>query len=299
MSRKAAGPWPRSRGRARGHDGRQSTTVNLHQLLATCWNPTGPHLIDEWASRPTGTRSRVILQSSVKCGGTGRCRLIKPPCRRDDASTGGSRLACGPVRTTCYDLGGSGPIGVYWDCSHSAGVVPHRSGRRNRLAIGCGYKYLNGGPGAVGWLTSALVGDCSPGWPAGSGRTRRSSSRWRRSSTGGRAGRFRSGRPQSQSGPAARFLELVAGRIGHPRKSHSRQRRPVVTPDLRRQGRHAAACAAAATDTLPPGGRQPVAALRARGVIPDFRPPTCCGSPRVRSHRSPSARPRSMCSKTS
>src|SRR5262249_22191338 len=44
-------------------------------------------------------------------------------------------------------------VQVFWDCSHSVGAVEHGfSDEEIEFAFGCTYKYLNGGPGAVGWL---------------------------------------------------------------------------------------------------------------------------------------------------
>jgi len=282
----------------------QSTTVNLHQLLATYYDPLGPRpriLIDEWCF----PSDRYAIESHLRLRGRdSQSDLVIVPCREEildeseliSAMADGIGLAVLPSVTyragqlldmrdltiAARELGTT----ILWDCSHSAGVIEHRFWKDEiDLAFGCGYKYLNGGPGAVGWLyVHPWLRERLPGLAGwfGSDPARQ----FEMSATfhpAADAGRFLIGTPHIFSlAPILGSLELI-DRAGVPAlwaKSLMQTQFLQVEIDTR--------LAQFGARTITPledgrrGGHITLAhpeagnlshALRARGVIPDFRPP--------------------------
>jgi kynureninase len=133
-----------------------STSVNLFKLLVAGHRlrpsrrvlltedgnfPTDGYLIDSVA-RMCGLRVRRVVAADLPAAITAEVAVM---CLTQvDYRTG-----------AMHDLAGLTAIAhaagavVLWDLAHSAGAVPvDLAGADADLAVGCGYKYLNGGPGA-------------------------------------------------------------------------------------------------------------------------------------------------------
>jgi len=292
----------------------QSTTVNLHQLLATFYDPNGPRpriLIDEH-SFPT---DRYAVESHLRLRGHDPTRdLVVVPSADDrpleettilgamDDTVGLAVLPTVLYRTgQLLDVAGltraarATGARIVWDCSHSAGVVPHYFRADNvDLAFGCTYKYLNGGPGAVAFLyVHPRWRDRGPGMAGwfGSDPARQFAMALEFHAAAD-AGRFLMGTPHVLSlAPLLGALRLilqadVAALRGKSLALTAFLRRSiekrlaahgvrVVTPRVdHRRGGHV-------TIAHPDAGRLS-RALRDRGVIPDFRTPDLlrfCPSP--------------------
>jgi kynureninase len=146
----------------------QSTTVNLHQLLATFHQPGKRIVIDEW-SFPSD-RYAIASHLPLRYQDPERDLIVVPDrngliepsdlLKAMDHSVGMAVLPAVAYRSgQLLDMANlthearQRNVLIAWDCSHSAGVIPHRfRDDEIDLAFGCTYKYLNGGPGSPGWL---------------------------------------------------------------------------------------------------------------------------------------------------
>lgn len=157
-----------------------STTVNLHQLLATL-HPAGSRILAFAGEFPSDLQA---IQAFLKSRGLPEVILVKAGADGliDEADIEtlferepniGSVVLPSVVYTTgqLLDLPrltaaahAAGAM-IGFDLSHSVGVVPHAlSAIGADFAVWCHYKYLNAGPGAVGGLyLNGRHADRSPG----------------------------------------------------------------------------------------------------------------------------------------
>jgi kynureninase len=149
-----------------------TTTVNLHQLLATFYQPHANKrkiLIDRHAF----PSDRYAVASHLRFrGGDPVADLTVVSARNGQIFSPGelaekftTDIAIAVLPSVIFTTGQLLPLAelveaaeqkeilLILDCSHSIGSVPHDFHRdRVPFAFWCSYKYLNGGPGAVGGL---------------------------------------------------------------------------------------------------------------------------------------------------
>ncbi len=138
-----------------------STSVNLFKLLGAALGLGGGRtvILSDEENFPTDL---YVAQGFSGLLGTCRLRLVP---RADLAAAIDGNVAVvmlthvdfrtgemhdmREITRLCHERGAL----TIWDLSHSAGAVPlHLDRDRVDFAVGCGYKYLNGGPGAPAFL---------------------------------------------------------------------------------------------------------------------------------------------------
>ena len=139
-----------------------STSVNLHKLIVAALEarPERTVVLSEPGNFPTDL---YMVESAVRALGGGRRLALVPRDRLLDAIDGDTALVL--LTHAHYKTGelwdmpavtarahAAGAL-VLFDLSHSAGAFPvHLDDAGVDLAVGCGYKFLNGGPGAPAFL---------------------------------------------------------------------------------------------------------------------------------------------------
>lgn len=150
-----------------------STTINLHQLLATLFSPTpggrGVILADEL----NFSSDLHAITSHLRLRGLDPQRHLRKVRSRDRRTLAeddiiaafGDDVQLVVLPTVLFVSGQlldtarltrearARGIIIGWDCSHSIGAVPHALAAEGAdFGFWCSYKYLNAGPGAVGGL---------------------------------------------------------------------------------------------------------------------------------------------------
>ena len=138
-----------------------STSVSLFKLVVAAFRAQAGRrvILTETANFPT---DQYVMQGIARLLPDAELRTVERTDLIDaiDADTAvvslthvdyrsGARLNMAAINTAAK----AGGALTVWDLSHSAGtVVLDLAGSGCDLGVGCGYKYLNGGPGAPAWL---------------------------------------------------------------------------------------------------------------------------------------------------
>ena len=282
------------------------TTVNLHQLLATLYEPTAPRrtiLAD-----PLNFASDLhALESHLRLRGLDPALHLKLAPSRDGltlrtedlvaAMTPEVQLVLLPA--VLYASGQlldlekltraaqARGILIGFDCSHSIGAVPHDFGRiAPDFACWCHYKYLNAGPGAIGGLyLNRRHFHRAPGLAGwwGVRADRRFAMHATHEPAAGAAG-LHIGTPSLLAlAPLAGALELIAEAGGiRALRARSLALTALLRTEIERELSPYGFTVATPRPDSERGGHLALAhpdawricqALKAAGVVPDFRPP--------------------------
>ena len=140
-----------------------SVSLNLFKLLAALLRRPGPRrvLLAEESNFPTDLYIAEGLTSLLGESGA-KLRLVAP---EEFGGALDSDVAVATLTQVDFRTGRKrdlrrltaiakeAGVPLVWDLSHSAGAFPLRLNEDGvEFAVGCGYKYLNGGPGAPGFL---------------------------------------------------------------------------------------------------------------------------------------------------
>ena len=140
-----------------------NTSVNLYKILGYAWQleRRRPVIVSETWNFPT---DMYVAEGLARfAGGDAAVRRIDTPEELDAAlkpEVGVLYLSHVDYRSSRrWDMAAvnrkAAALGILtlWDCSHSAGAVAvDLAGAGSDFAVGCGYKYLCGGPGSPAWL---------------------------------------------------------------------------------------------------------------------------------------------------
>ncbi len=143
-----------------------STSVNLFKVLGAALRlrPGRSVIVGETGNFPT---DMYVAASIAELMGA-ELRCVQPHEVMDAIAAAGDQLAVVTLTEVNYKTGllydmaaitaAAQAVGglVAWDLAHSAGTLPVQLNACNAdFAVGCGYKYLNGGPGAPAFVFAA------------------------------------------------------------------------------------------------------------------------------------------------
>ena len=142
-----------------------STSVNLFKALGAglALRPGRSVIVSEDGNFPTDLY--MIQGLLALTGGSHKLKKVAPQALADTLSSDGEMIAAVCLTHINYKTGkmydmpaitravqATGAL-MIWDLAHSAGAVPiDLLGAGADMAFGCGYKYLNGGPGAPSFI---------------------------------------------------------------------------------------------------------------------------------------------------